>query len=133
MKKNNLKTKSSKRILYLPDFLKKELIQHKSMNAELGSDFVCANIFIGTVPVLPDNLSHKFHDFMKNEFDINIRLHDLRHSLNQLMYESGVDNTTRAKVLGHSNTKMTDTIYTHNSFNLNEDALQSVSKKITNT
>ncbi|MBQ8749680.1 MAG: site-specific integrase [Clostridia bacterium] len=120
--KNSLKTKSSKRVLFIPRMLKTELLEHKKMNAELQSDFVCANIFMGEI-LKPSNLTHKFHDFMKSEFGIEIRLHDLRHSLNQMMFECGIDTTTRAQVLGHSNTKTTDTIYTHNSLPLIADAL----------
>lgn len=128
---NGVKTNSSKRCLFMPGILREELLRHKEQNKNLNTDFVCATIFNGQ-PVKPDNLSHKFHLYMKKKFNIPIRLHDLRHSLNQLMYESGIDNTTRAKVLGHSNTKTTEMVYTHNSLNLIAEALNQVGDKIVN-
>lgn len=128
---NRVKTTSSKRCLAMPQLLVDELRVHKKMNEDLGSEYVCSNIFEGK-PLKPDNLTHKFHSYVKKEFGIEIRLHDLRHNLNQLMYECGVDNSTRARVLGHSDVKTTETIYTHNSLPLITNALNSVNNKIVN-
>lgn len=128
---NRVKTISSKRCLAMPQLLVDELRAHKKMNEDLGSEYVCSNIFEGK-PLKPDNLTHKFHSYVKKEFGIEIRLHDLRHNLNQLMYECGVDNSTRARVLGHSDVKTTETIYTHNSLPLIANALNSVNNKIVN-
>lgn len=126
--KNKLKTKSSKRILVMSDFLKQELLEHKELNKALNSDFVCDNIFIGELT--PSYISHKFHDFVKQRFGIDMRFHDLRHNFNQLCYENGTDSTTRSKMMGHSSEKITNKVYTHFSTSKAKEAVESVSESL---
>ncbi len=122
--KNRLKTKTSKRRLVMPEFLKQELIAHRELNKNLNSNVVCDNIFQGNIT--PSYLTHKFHDFIKSEFGINMRFHDLRHNFNQLCFETGIDLSTRSKMMGHSNINITNNTYTHFSIAKAKEAVESV-------
>lgn len=128
--KNNLKTKSSKRILSMSDFLKHEILEHIKLNQNLNSNFLCDNIFIGEVK--PSYVTHKFKDFMLEKFNINMRFHDLRHNFNQLCYEGGVDSKTRSQMLGHSNQKITNQVYTHFSKKKTKAAVETITDIILN-
>lgn len=130
--KSTLKTKSSKRIVGMSDFLSEELQQHKNLCVGIDSDYVCANPFDGEVPISPSNLTHKFHKYMLERFGVTMRLHDLRHSFNQLAFEGGVDLSTRSKIMGHSNEKLTNRVYTHNSITQSKKATNIIGDAIKN-
>ena len=68
---------------------------------------------------------------MKEVFNIDIRLHDLRHSFNQLAYENDIDLTTRSKMLGHASEEITNEIYSHFSATQSKKAVNIISNKIT--
>ena len=129
LERDKLKTKTSKRNIAISDFVKKELEEHANMNSGLDDDHVCATIFLGRAPY-PDYVSKKFHKVMKEVFNIDIRLHDLRHSFNQLAYENDVDLTTRSKMLGHASEDVTNEIYTHFSASKSKKAVDLISSKI---
>lgn len=122
--KNKLKTISSKRKLFMTDFLINELKEHKKYSY---GEYVCNNIFIGEIT--PSYLTHKFHDYIKSKFKIKIRFHDLRHNFNQLLYENGIDDITRSKLMGHKNSNITNKVYTH----LSEENTQKVVNIINKT
>jgi integrase len=42
-----------------------------------------------------------------------IRFHDLRHSCNSILAAEGVDADTRKKILGHSDIRLTQNLYTN--------------------
>ena len=44
---------------------------------------------------------------------LSLRMHDLRHSYCTLLYSAGVDVKTAAYLMGHSDIKVTMSIYTH--------------------
>lgn len=129
IERDKLKTKTSKRNVSLSDFVKKEIEEHLEMNIGLHDDHLCATIFLGRAPY-PDYVSKKFHEVMKNVFNIDIRLHDLRHSFNQLAYENDIDLTTRSKMLGHSSEEITNEVYTHFSASKSKKAVDLISNKI---
>ena len=114
--KRKLKTKTSKRSVAMADFLKEELLEHKTKLAipEID-DHVCSNVFEGQIS--PDYLTHTFHDFMKNKFDIEMREHDLRHTFSQLVYDNEELLLTKSKMMGHSSTDITKNVYTRHKVN----------------
>ncbi len=120
--KNKLKSKTSRRTLALSNFLQRELQEHLEMNKGLNTTYICDNVFIGKVT--PSYLTHKFHDFMRNRFGVNMRFHDLRHNFNQLCFENGVDLSTRSKMMGHSSEKITNRVYTHTSMKKSQEAVE---------
>lgn len=130
IEREKLKSKSSKRNIAISDFVKKELEEHIKMNEGLDDDHICATIFLGRAPY-PDYVSKKFKKVMKEVFNIDIRLHDLRHSFNQLAYENDIDLTTRSKMLGHASEEITNEIYSHFSASQSKKAVNIISNKIT--
>lgn len=108
--RNKLKTKTSKRVLPMADFLKDELLEHKTKYCLHKDGQVCSNIFNGTIE--PDYVTHSFHDMVLAKFNIDMREHDLRHTANQIMYENEDMLYERSKMMGHSNPSTTDRVYT---------------------
>lgn len=129
VEKEKLKTRTSKRNIAVSEFVKNELKQHLKMNEGLDDEHICANIFIGRTPT-PNYVSKKFHSIMKSQFKIDMRLHDLRHSFNQIAYEEDIDLSTRSKMLGHSSEEITNNVYTHFSANKSKIAINKISNKI---
>lgn len=131
IEKSKLKSSSSNRVLGMSHFLKKELQEHSKFS-KCVSEYVCANVFTGDVQT-PSNVSKKFHNIMLQHFNIDMRLHDLRHTFNQLAYESNIDLSTRSKLLGHSSEAITNNVYTHFSIEKSTDAMNIISNKIQNS
>lgn len=129
VEKNKFKTKSSKGIAVMSNFLIAELKEHKKLLGPQHSDYICASIFTGE-PVRPDYVSDTFIRVMKKHFGIKMRLHDLRHSFNQLGYESNIDLTTRSKLLGHSKVETTNNVYTQKSIEKNKVAVNIITDSI---
>lgn len=129
VEREKLKTKKSKRNIAISSFVEQELKEHLAMNEGLDDDHICANIFIGRAP-LPNYVSKKFHSIMKSEFNIDMRLHDLRHSFNQIAYEEEIDLSTRSKMLGHASEEITNNVYTHFSAQKSKNAVDKISDKI---
>lgn len=126
--KPKLKSKTSKRVIALSDFVKKEILNYKNFNLAEDSDTICSNFFMKDIK--PSYVSRNFHNFIKSEFGINMRFHDLRHNFNQLCFENGIDLSTRSKIMGHSNEKITNEIYTHYSSKKAKEAVESVAQAI---
>lgn len=122
--KGKLKSKTSRRTLALSSFLQQELQQHFELNKNLNTNFICDNIFIGEIT--PSYLTHQFHDFIKKRFNINMRFHDLRHNFNQLCFENGIDLSTRSKMMGHSDEKITNRVYAHYSIKKSQEAVETI-------
>lgn len=128
--KTKLKTSKSKRLLPMSNFVKKELLEHKELCKHLNSPYVCANPFCGELPTNPTYITKSFHDVVKENFGIEMRVHDLRHCFNQLAYEENIDDTTRIKLMGHSNVDINRNIYTHQSLKKNKEAMDLISNNI---
>lgn len=128
--KTKLKTSKSKRLLPMSNFVKKELLEHKELCKYLNSPYVCANPFTGELPTNPTYITKVFHDVVKENFGIKMRAHDLRHCFNQLAYEENIDETTRIKLMGHSNVDINRNIYTHQSLKKNKEAMDLISNNI---
>ena len=60
----------------------------------------------------------------------HIRLHDLRHSFCQIGYDLDIDLSTRSKLLGHSNIKTTNNIYTDYSAKKTASAVEQINNEI---
>jgi len=126
--KDTMKTDSSERIEAMSNFLKEELLQHLKLFST-PPRFICASPYTNSL-IYPTSLSRAFKRVTMDILGINMRLHDLRHNFSQLGYEAEVDNTTRSKLLGHSNTKTTNNFYTQASFARELDAVNKVSNLI---
>jgi len=114
------KTKNSRRALPLPAALISALQAHRARQVE---EQRCAGtrwqeyglVFptsIGT-PINPPNLVRAFHALLERAELPHMRFHDLRHSCATLLAEQHVPERIAMEILGHSDIRVTQNIYTH--------------------
>ncbi len=115
------KTKSSNRVLPLPNKVLNSLIKLKSYYEKFNNFSENWFIFGGIYP-LPDSNIHKRKkdncikankDLLPNEQIQEIRIHDFRHSCASLLINKGASIALVSKYLGHSNISTTLNTYTH--------------------
>lgn len=129
------KTESSRRTVFMPDFLARLLQVAMNLNRKMFDE--TEKVF-NSSPILrdeaggflrPRNLSNRYSRFLKAKHLRHIRFHDLRHSYASLLYESGVPLKTTSELLGHSSIEITADIYTH----LNERTKNRVAEQLCNS
>ena len=114
------KTVNSRRTLPLPPMLVSALRAHRARQLE---ERLCAGtrwqdhdlVFstsIGT-PINPPNLVRTFHRLLERAGLPPMRFHDLRHSCATLLAAQGVPARVAMDILGHSDIRVTQNIYTH--------------------
>ena len=113
-----LKTDSSVRKLYVPDYVldsiksrKKEVASQKLL---LGAkyqdnDLICCNE--DGSPKNPQTVYHKFKKILKDLSLPDVRLHDLRHTCASLLLEQDVPLKVISETLGHSTISITADTY----------------------
>lgn len=114
------KTKKSRRLIELPasvvEELKKHRLQQKKERLLLGeaykdNDLVCC--WPDGSPLKPDWVSRNWQNLCKKLGIKRVRYHDLRHTHSTLLMSWGVPTKVISERLGHSNTQITDDIYSH--------------------
>lgn len=140
---DSLKTRESKRNLYISDDLKevlKALIIKQKSDKILYGEFYKNNIFNDVEfnlimrwkdghyihPMYYTNKTRKL--LLKSSIDKNIRFHDLRHTNATLLLKSGVNMKIVQKRLGHSNYSTTADIYSHVDTEMQKDATKKIKK-----
>lgn len=117
---SELKTKSSRRTLPLPEVLIEPLhkqkerqdLEKQTAGPEWNEHGLVFTTRYGT-PINPSNLLKWFQKLL-NEADLpHIRFHDLRHSCASLLAAQGVPARVAMDILGHSDIRITQNIYTH--------------------
>jgi len=114
------KTPKSLRMLPLPSFALRVLVEHKERQArertfagdawrEHGLVFTSS---IGT-PVDPRNLVRNFHGILKSLGIERRRFHDLRHTAASLLIAQGATLHEVKEVLGHAQIRLTSDLYGH--------------------
>lgn len=107
------KTKSSIRILPMPNVLKKDLNillnEYKKYSNFSNNWFV----FGGISPLKDTTVTTKKNEYCKKANVKEIRIHDFRHSTASLLISNGASISLVAKYLGHSNITTTLNTYTH--------------------
>ena len=117
---DSTKTKSSNRIIYIPDSMITLLKQHHAeqlklklalgdMWVESGKVFTADN---GDI-INPESLSAWFKKFVRRHDLPDIHFHNLRHTAATLLIAGGADIATVSKRLGHADKTTTLNIYTH--------------------
>lgn len=98
------KTSAGIRTVPLPQFLLDQIPDGPA------NDFIFS--LTGREPI-SDNIRRNGWEKFQRETGISCTLHQLRHAYASLLYESGVDEKTAQKLMGHSDITTTLRIYTH--------------------
>lgn len=132
------KTKKSKRILLLDDYLCDIIQDHiKSIekNRELfGQGYNELNLICITKEgqyLKPDSLTKQFKKAIRLlNLDDNIRLHDLRHYVATKLYSEGIQTKTVSGILGHSTTSFTENTYVEFNIDNQMDVTEALTSKL---
>jgi integrase len=115
-----LKTKTSRRILPMPDILRAELLKVKREREEAargaGKHVVSSPFVFTTIrgkPFRPDSISQAFKRAAVKVGLPGMRLHDLRHTAITYMLEAGENPKTVSEFAGHATAQFTMNQYAH--------------------
>ena len=124
------KTASSKRSIKITDDFKLLLIEYKKKQGELkeyfGKEYIDSEYILVDKkgkPIRPNYISALYVNFLKANNLKHIRLHDLRHTFASLSFQNGISVLEVSKALGHSDTRITQQVYTHVSENNNTNVV----------
>jgi integrase len=109
------KTDASIATLDLPDFVAETLLVHRDrekLRRHYAEDGYVFTSTTGT-PLEPDNITHRFPEFLAEHHMRHLRLHDLRHSAASLLLAKGVPLWMVSKILRHSGISTTADTYGH--------------------
>lgn len=123
------KTKKSRRALVMDPLLKDCLLEYRKQQEERGILGEYVIVSENGLPLRPNQMNNKFSRFLAKHHLKHIRIHDLRHTFCTLGIEHGVDYAHMAKYLGHSNSRITEKIYTH----LKDDSINRVASVMQST
>lgn len=105
------KTKTSERVIALPDFLQKDIEQLIEQHADFESDYLILNEF---GELMQQQRLNKELKRIEKECDLTeVTFHGLRHTHATILNAQGIDIAQISKQLGHSNISTTMNIYTH--------------------
>jgi len=114
------KTKSSRRILGLPDSLAAKLREHRTRQLEqkmaAGSEWKEGGLVFTTslgTPIDPRNVKRRLDSILDKAKLPHFRIHDLRHFCASLLLAQGVELKVVSQILGHTQIRVTADIYTH--------------------
>ncbi len=123
------KTDTSERTIPLPGVCIRALKTHRARQQREQADAaVWADsglVFTSTVgtPIEPDNLRRSWHTLREKIGHPETRFHDLRHSCVTLLLDIGVPPHIVSRIVGHSDTRVTMSIYAHASLDEQREAL----------
>lgn len=117
---SDTKTKSSHRIIRVPEtllpLLKQYKIEQSKNKLKLGDAWKGSDkVFTSEegASLHPDAVSKRYKEFAQKNDLPNTKIHGLRHTNATLMIANGTDIKTVSKRLGHANVTTTGNIYTH--------------------
>ena len=134
------KTKTSRRILDLPDSLIMKLREHRTRQLEekmlAGSRWVESGLVFTTgigTPIDPRHVKRRLDPLLKNAGLPHYRVHDLRHFCASLLLAQGVPLKVVSEILGHSQISITADLYTHVLPSLRKEAITLMDSILTGT
>ena len=117
------KTKSSIRIIPLPNFIEKEL---KKIKSKTQCQFV---VFQKDKPIVPRTYQHFFKSLQVKAKISNIKgFHSLRHTFATRAIECGIDIKSLADILGHKNPNITLSRYAHSMMEYKKQIMNKLSR-----
>lgn len=108
------KSRSSVRIVPIPEFLMTLLKEYKSF----GDFYIIANSF---KPTEPRTMQNRFKSILKASDIRNVNFHLLRHTYASVCIEKGFDPKALSELLGHSDAAITLNRYVHSSMEIKKD------------
>jgi integrase len=134
------KTKTSRRILDLPDSLIAKLREHRTRQLEekllAGSRWI-ENGFVFTssigTPVDPRHVKRRLDPLLKQAELPHYRVHDLRHFCASLLLAQGVPLKVVSEILGHSQISIAADLYTHVLPSMRKEAIDLMDSILTGT
>jgi integrase len=123
------KTKASRRVIHLPDFVVEILKEHqglqqqKRLSAAMWEDH---DLVVATgrgTYINPGTLRRKFHKLLQKLGLPDMRFHGLRHSAATILLSLGVHPKVVQELLGHSSINITLGMYGHVIPGMHEDAM----------
>lgn len=134
------KTKTSRRVLDLPDILITKLREHRTRQLEdklrTGSHWVETGLVFTTsvgTPIDPRNVKRRLDPLLKDAGMPHFRVHDIRHFAASLMLAQGVPLKVVSDILGHSQISTTADLYTHVLPSLRKEAIDLMDSILTGT
>ncbi len=122
------KTDDGKRVIYLPESLKRMLADKKYNSI---SELVFPDMLDPSKPIRPDSAYHKLKSTLKAAGLPNIRFHDLRHTFASHAANSGIAPKTLAEIVGHSKASFTLDTYAHVTTDMQRNASNIVTNYLT--
>lgn len=116
------KTESGKRVLPIPDWLKKEILSTKKSSAKDNR----------MIHMTPNSLTDAFID-ARNALGFSFRLHDLRHYNASIMLAIGIPDKYAMQRMGHATPNMLKTVYQHVMENAKNEQDEKVNEYMKNT
>jgi len=109
------KTDASIAIIDLPEFVVEALAAHRDREKVLRHYSEDGYVFTSSTgtPLEPDNITHRFPEFLRQRGMRHQRFHDLRHSAASLLLAKGVPLWMVSKILRHSGLSITTDVYGH--------------------
>lgn len=134
------KTKTSRRVLDLPDSLINKLRNHHARQLQdkllAGKNWHDTGLvftsMIGT-PVDPRHVKRRLDPILKNAGLPHYRVHDLRHFCASLLLVQGVPLKVVSEILGHSQISITADLYTHVLPSVRKQAIDLMDSLLTGT
>jgi integrase len=134
------KTEKSERVLDIPKVLLQKLREHRTRQLEekmaLGQNWQDTGLVFTTslgTPIDPRNVKRKLDAILKSAKMRHYRIHDLRHFFASLLLAQGVELKVVSELLGHSDIRITDDIYTHVLPSLKKQTIDLMDKILTGT
>ena len=117
------KTKTGKRLIYLPDSTSQTLAERKK---ESSSMWIFPDFIDHDKPINPRSVYLKMKNLLKEADCPSIRFHDLRHTFATHAISGGVDIKTLSNILGHAKSSFTLDTYTHVTSEMQKKAAEKV-------
>ena len=117
------KSKSSIRLIPIPNFLKEELINQK----KIKTSSLVVHQEDGS-PINEKLMLYKYYRILKAARIRKLNFHCLRHTFATRALENGMDIKTLSEILGHANASTTLNIYTHTSLETKKKQMRKLKK-----